>query len=396
MTMPRILFVDDEPNVLEGLRRLLRRLAPPWEMVFIDSPQQALALVEKQYFDVVMSDMRMPGMDGATLLTHVARIQPHTIRVVLTGYADQELAMKSVRVSHLYLNKPCEAARLIGLLKRLHLLFSFSLDLEQRQLMTTLTSLPVEPGLYRKLVVALNNPSSSVGDVANIVAQDLAVSSKLLQLVNSAYFGLPRTISDPRDAVGLLGLEIVKALVLGLGLFAQYQDLPIPGGEAFLQRISNQGLRVAKVARCIARTLELGKETVEMAFLAGLLHDLGKLVLMANFPDRYPREVTCEDETVPLMEERTLGIDHGVVGAFLAGLWGLPEAVMGAIAFHHAPLRAPDPAEPVLAAVHLACVLTADFSDPAGAIAEEFLTRSGLRNRLDDLVRTCLEKGNGH
>src|SRR5262245_37814840 len=100
--MKKILFVDDEPNVLQGLERMLRSMRHEWEMQFAMSGPAALERLAEQTFDVIVSDMRMPGMTGAQLLTEVSQRHPHIVRIILSGQADQEDILRSVGPTHQY------------------------------------------------------------------------------------------------------------------------------------------------------------------------------------------------------------------------------------------------------------------------------------------------------
>src|SRR5215469_9947183 len=110
--MTRILFVDDEPKVLDGLRRLLRPQRLQWDMSFIEGGEAALALLDQSPFDVIVSDLKMPGMDGTALLERAREHHPQVVRIVLSEYADLEAAFRAAQVAHQLLLKPCDAEML--------------------------------------------------------------------------------------------------------------------------------------------------------------------------------------------------------------------------------------------------------------------------------------------
>ncbi|MEO7650489.1 MAG: response regulator, partial [Bryobacteraceae bacterium] len=105
--MKQLLFVDDEPKVLEGLKRSLRPMREDWNMSFVTSGAEALQTLEQAPFDVIVSDMRMPVMDGAQLLNEVRQRFPQVVRIVLSGQSDKELIYQSIAATHQYLDKPC-------------------------------------------------------------------------------------------------------------------------------------------------------------------------------------------------------------------------------------------------------------------------------------------------
>jgi len=111
----RVLFVDDEPRILDGRRRMLRSMRHEWKMSFAETGQEALAILANQPFDVVVVDMRMPGMDGVQLLSEV-RKRHQIIRIVLSGTADREAILRAVGLAHQYLSKPCDAETLKSVL----------------------------------------------------------------------------------------------------------------------------------------------------------------------------------------------------------------------------------------------------------------------------------------
>lgn len=384
------LFVDDEQQILKGLERSLRQLRADWEMTFETDPKRALQLVRKTPFSLIVSDMRMPEMNGVDFLRHVARLCPGAVRVILSGYSDRKLALDSVPVTHVVLAKPCEPAVLHSLLSRMHFLLRMPVDPAMRTRLAAMTSLPVCPLLYQKIVDTLAQPDSSVHEVGKLIVQDLAISAKLLQLVNSAFFGLSRRIVRPEEAVSLLGLELVKNIVLGLGIFSQFDEGRVDA--SLLGRLTRHSFRVALLASRIAASLPVQKGTtfVDDAFLAGMMHDLGSLVIMEQFshPMFQINPNTSTHEAGCCLEEQSLGLHHCFVGSFLIGIWGLPLAAMNAAAFHHAPATSPEPFDPVLLAVHVADALITRQEMPGQADTElldmAFLEKVGQADRLPE------------
>ncbi len=188
----RILFVDDEPRVLEALRDLLRRYRNNWDMVFVTSGEQALVETERSHFDVVVSDMRMPQMDGAELLHRLQKTKPHIVRIILSGYSEVEAAMRAVPVAHQFLAKPVEPRKLESVIERACNLQALLQNEEIRSLASKLNNLPSVPKLYADLNRLLAGDNVSSEQVARLVEQDPAMCAKILQLVNSSFFGFPQ------------------------------------------------------------------------------------------------------------------------------------------------------------------------------------------------------------
>ena len=218
--LKHILFVDDEPNVLSGLRNVLRSQRRQWEMVFALGPEEALAKLAEQPFDVVVSDMRMPQMDGATLLSEVKRLQPKAVRIILTGQTEQETVLKSVFIAHMFLSKPCDPGLLKRVVDRACRLNSILNSEELRAAAGRVDMLPTAPKTYAALNEALIRPNCTVDDVARIIERDVGVCAKILQLVNSAFFGLPRKITSLNEAVTYMGTLTIKNLAMALEAFS--------------------------------------------------------------------------------------------------------------------------------------------------------------------------------
>jgi len=333
--------------------------------------------------------MRMPGMDGAQLLNEVKNRYPDIVRFVLSGHSDQELVMRSVGPSHQYMAKPCEPellkANLAGAFALRKLLASDDL----RAIVTNMTSLPSLPALYCAMVEELQSPEVSLIAVGKLIEQDLGMTSKVLQLVNSAYFGIGRKVMSPAEAANFLGLDVLKALVLAEGIFSQFNPAVVKALS--LDAVKNRSMQVAKTARAIARFENAGDKIVDQAFLAGLLHEMGSMVLAANSPAEYLHacELSKQEKiNILLAEKQIFNTTHAEVGAYVLGLWGIDVDVVTAIAYHHNPLNFPDEKFSALTAVYVAstCFLEQPlFSDEGLA----YLDKIGMAGHLSDWQKLC-------
>lgn len=354
----RILFVDDEKNILDGLRRMLWQMRGEWDMVFVQSGALALAALAESPFDVVVTDMRMPEMDGAELLTVVKREYPDAVRIVLSGYADKEMTMKAFRMAHQYLVKPSDADTFRQVIGRACALRDLLTSENVKRLVSRVESLPSIPMLYTRIMALLNQPDTSAKEIGQVISEDLGMTAKILQMVNSAFFGLPRRFTDITHAVVYLGSDTIKSMALFGGMFSSFK----PSGPSSFdaEALFCHSQRVSGIARQIVSLERLGKKIAEDAFLAGLLHDVGKLVIADNFPEVYRNVddgVQLNTPSVLALETERLGATHAEIGAYLMGLWGLPDPVVEAIAFHHHPSRCPGAQIEPLVAVHTANAL---------------------------------------
>jgi HD-like signal output (HDOD) protein/ActR/RegA family two-component response regulator len=383
-----ILFVDDESNILQGLQRMLHPMRKEWEMKFVESGAEALSLLQREPFDVVVTDMRMPGMDGVQLLSEVKRQTPEVVRIALSGYSDHQMVLKSIPLAHQFLSKPCPPQTLISTISRACALGDLIGDHSLKKLVTRFSTLPSMPTLYLQMEQVIQSEESSVDSIAKIISKDPSMTAKVLQLANSAYFGLPRAVNNPTEAVHFIGLKALEALVLSVHIFAQFQNAS--RFQPFLDQLWLHSQVTAGIAEVISKQEGIDKTMCGHASMAGLLHDCGKLVLADNFPDEYEQALSlAKQERIPLwqVEGNIFGVHHGSVGAYLLGLWGLPNPIIEALAFHHQPNSYPQDRFNVLTAVHVANALGQEdntFPDQRSQVDEDYLSGLGLDGRLPE------------
>ena len=387
--MKSILFVDDDSNVLRGLKRMLFPYADVWQAEFAAGGAEALAILEKGKFDVIVSDIRMPGMNGVQLLTEVARRYPQMARIILSGTWEQDLRIEAALSAHQYLSKPCSPEMLKATLERTFALREVLVEPALRELISGTASLPSTPAIYRELVEALRDPEVSIQGIAAVLARDAGMTAKVLQLVNSAAFGLRRQITNPEDAVVFLGIESIRALALSVSAFSMFRtDTCARFSIGVFQQHS---AAAATVARAIAKSRKVSKAALDDAFVAGLLHDVGKLILVSSYPDKYD-DVLDEAEkrecTVTQVEREAFGTTHAEAGSYLLWLWGLPDTVVEAVAFHHSPAKCPDHSFGPLTAVHVADALEHEITGATpvaqAALDMDYLSRIEVVNELPD------------
>ena len=351
----RILFVDDEPNILQGLKRMLRPLSREWEMAFVQSGPAALQCLAESSFDVVVTDMRMPVMDGAQLLEEVKKLYPKMVRIVLSGHSDKEMIMRSVGSAHQYLAKPCSAEMLKDTIAQAFALRDLLESETLKQLVSRIETLPSLPNTYLELEEELRSPDASIQRIGRLISKDVAMTTKILHLVNSAFFGLPRHVSSPAQAASMLGLDTIGALFLSVHVFSQFQDSSLKGLD--LSAVSRHSQQVGAYARMIAIEEGMEKRRVEDTLVAGMLHDVGKLILAANLSDGYAQVLALaplRDISLWEAEKEIFGGTHAEVGAYLLGLWGFSDQVIKSVAFHHTPSLTLSKTFGPLAAVHVA------------------------------------------
>lgn len=380
----RILFVDDEPSILDALRNCLRRQRGEWDMVFAASGAAAIVEMEKNPFDVIVADMRMAGMSGTDLLRWVKEAHPSMARLVLSGHADRNAILEVLPFAHQYLTKPCNVDDMRLTIERVCALQTLLHDDAIRSVIGSLDKLPSVPDSYWQLTRAVANPQLGMADIAKIVERDPAMSMKVLQLVNSAYFGYAHGVSSIEQAVSFLGMEMLKALALNSSAFSTSREPRIEGFS--LDRLQADSLAGARLAK---RFLTDPKRSDE-AFTAALIRDIGTMVLALALPDIYEeviKEASTHGRPIHVVERERIGVTHAEIGAYLQGIWGLPAPIVQAVAYHHNPSAAPGDACEVLAALHVADAFTAracsrERGDLDG-LDLGFLDRAGVRSRLE-------------
>ncbi len=338
--MKKILFVDDDQNILLGLKRTLRSMRREWDMEFASSGQEALDIMAKSSFDVIVSDMRMPKMNGVELLETVMERYPDTIRIILSGHSDQEMILRSIKSTHQFLIKPSNTVTLKFTIERACGFRELLRDKMLRRIIGSAEDLPTLPKLYSMIMKEIQSPDVCLKNMGDIVSRDISMSAKLLKVVNSAFFGLPQRINDPQQAAVYLGLDTLRALVLAIEVFSSdMKDQELIASS--LEDIWRHSLDVGRVAKEIAYSLSGDKKIAEEAMVGGMLHDIGKLILL-RIPDKY-KEIQALNEDIGCgilaAENEVLKTSHAELGAYLLCLWGISEDIVTVIAYHHNPSR---------------------------------------------------------
>ena len=383
----RILFVDDEPMVLQGLQRMLRPMREEWEMVFVEGGEQALTAMAESVFDVVVTDMRMPGMNGAQLLTEVMHRFPMTVRLVLSGHADKDLVNQCLGVAHQYISKPCDAEQLKSMIRNACLIGGSYVSEKVKQILGSIDRLPSQPAVYLQLERALAREGTSTQELGDIIQEDMGMTAKILKIVNSAYFGLRRSIATPHEAVAYLGTDTVKALVLTNSIFERAE--PLATRHLSLAGLWQHTMMVGHGAKVIAQLEGASREVCEQTFVGGILEDVGVLVLATNFPEGYDRLaaiVLQEKVLLTTAELEEFGVTHAEVGTYLLGLWGIPAPVLKIVGMHHRPHLIKGPGFAPELAVYAADVLIGEVGgDPlfrTGWFDQGALDRLGCADKV--------------
>jgi HD-like signal output (HDOD) protein len=325
--MKRILFVDDEKPILDGIRRLLIDQSDLWEMQFAQGGEEALKLCRASRFDVVVSDMRIP-------------------------------------VAHRVLAKPCDGIELQTTIETFCALQDLFCSSELRRVIGSIGELPSLSRTYMELAKAVHDPNTSLTTVAQIMGKDVAMVAKVLQLVNSGFFGLAHTVTSLTAAVAYLGMETIRNLALASDTFKAFQ--PAPGiAASFCEEMQRRAQRAA----LIVGTLPLPAKLRDVGIASALLHDIGELVLACKLPHQFSAALELQRATGCSQveaEEQIIGTSHAEIGAYLLGLWSMDSLIVEAVAHHHRPNRIPHTSFDASTALYVADCLARELDEHPG------------------------------
>lgn len=379
----RIMFVDDEPRLLRSLERGLRRHKGDWELRFAHGADEALAALDAEHVDILISDVTMPGTNGVELLSQVRDVCPEATRILMSGTSDGRLMMRAVPVAHRFLDKPVPIRELARVIEEALAMRELLCDPAIRSVVSRVESLPSIPRAFDELNRALDDPNMSLRAIAAVVERDPGICAKLLHITGSAFFAAPRPVDTVEDAVRHIGTALLRDLVLVAGVFRMVEagDLPI-GFD--LDAEYDHSLRVAQAARVLADPPHQGA-----AYTAGLLHDAGKLLFAAELPEVWGpmmERVLAERLPLHIVEQQQLGVTHAQLGGYLFGIWGLRGEVVNAVVNHHHPLR-PGPLD-ATRAVQLADALV-NADDAGEPLSDDELEEQGFADRVRLWRDTC-------
>jgi HD-like signal output (HDOD) protein len=387
--MIRVLFVDDDPIVLKGLQMRLSR-SEKWEVHGVSNGPAALDLLAQKEFDVIVSDMRMPGMDGLQLLTLVRERYPQIVRLILTGHPGADTSeQKMMPIAQRVLNKPCDPAVLEEAVERCCALNRRVNDPAVLQILAGVTKLPALPKLYWEVVRELENPNADATSIGKVIEQDVGMTARVLQVANSAFFAPGRRLRHIREAVTFLGLLPLRSMALAMEMFNAMSDVVAPAGFS-LAKLQAHSLRTGQ----IASGLLTDPEERQTAFSAGVLHDIGQMIMAVYLPERWIEarvRVQVRKERMIDAEFAVFGCTHAEIGAHLLGnRWGLPNALVEAVTFHHAPGQIGAGKFGPVGAVHVANALAHEEESAARSTAEageelldhDYLRAAGIEGEL--------------
>ncbi len=338
----------------------LSKAEPHWQVDRFDDPQMLLARFELKAPDAVFLSSSIRGYAELNVLNRMIELKPDLLRFQLgpSIHSNQSITQR-LELTHRVFAQPNDIETICTTVKYLLKITQLVKRPAIRQFISNQHQLPAVPGVYLELTHALNSDTTNAKNIASIIQQDPALAAKLIQLVNSSYFGMPREISQIPEAVSILGIRTLRGLALSSRISSTYP--PHKRWKYFsFERINQRALLVARLAKDICQQAKVSPGIAEQAFLAGLLQDIGILVMASQNPSDYLKVLQYavkEKKPLHLAEKKITGLYHGEVGAALMALWNIPPRVVEAILLHPAPHLSTDTDFQPLTAVHVADAL---------------------------------------
>lgn len=354
----RVLFIDDDLNVLEGLQRMLLPLTQTIDMEFFPSPAVALERVKQDACDLVVCDLHMPGLNGVQFLEQVRTCRPDAIRFILTGMIDHPLHHAALRLAHQVIAKPCRPELLRELIQRAVKLKQRQAGSELAAVLPRIQALPSLPASYQRVLDFLSAPTASCRGLSRLISEDIGMSARILQLANSAYYGRPGKVNNLVQAIVYLGMKTVEALILREGIFSKID--PSLADRFAVGSLERHCMRVGMLAKRIGTDLAMPPEILEQTSTAGILHDTGKIIMIAEFADRFDqaiRQSRAQKIGLSEAERSVFGYTHAELGATLLSLWSMPADIIESAAFHHVPWLLADASNPAQRSISLSDII---------------------------------------
>jgi len=346
--------VDDHPDLLQGLKRVFRPMRDQWDMAFAPGGEEALEQVKQECFDVIVTDMRMPSIDGAALLQQVRAICPFTVRIALSGQAKEDTVLRALTSAHQYMSKPCDAEILKTTINKACKVRDLLGEHWMKERISMLNTVPSLPENYSALISELASPDCSIERVMEIVSKDIGMTAKVLHAVNSAFFGSGTPVYSQREALKTLGLDTMRAFIAQGDIFVKSEIDPT---LLSLAKLTEHSVSVANRAREFLGVDGHSESMKDGAYTAGLLHEIGRILLAVSSPDKYAEVKFLVLQTKTHLykaEQEIFGATHAQIGAYLLALWGLPDSIVDTVAEYRDAEKCGTADNALLTALHLA------------------------------------------
>ncbi len=384
----RILIIDEDSQALQDYRGALAPKSSQWDIDYAASVEEGLTAAQENKPTVIIADLSIAGGHGADILAQLEKIAPDAQRFITATEADKPKLESTLGSSFQYLPSPCPAPRLITEIQRSIAIDNWLGNDRIKELVAKMGEFPSLPPIYLKVVNALNSRHADTGAIAESISGDLAISAKVLQTVNSSFYGFDQKIANISEAINILGTDCVKNLVLAIQVFNTIGNSK--DQKAITDELWHHSMSVAVAARRIVNYELKDEKAAEEAYTAGLMHDIGKLILLNAVPELFAqaREL-AQKNSIPQKEAEdiVIGCNHAETGAYLLARWGMPTNLTEAVALHHDPVNSFGKTFSALAAVHVANAIVHQrqkADHPSAVVSEEFLVEIGKSDSWQD------------
>lgn len=396
MSTEKILFVYDPTNDNSKINEYKNHSQNSFTCMHAESIAQAKTIIAENNIDLVLATADLSDGSGTELHKYIVNNCNTIIRFLYSENSDKNIVYQSAGYIHQFMNADCDPHQFINIV---HNSFNLRTILSNNDLharIAGITNLPSPPEIYNQLVAELQSDDPSIRNIADLIKNDISITAKMLHMVNSAYFGLSTHVENPLHAVHLLGIDTIQSMVLTAGVFNLFTDPGIPGFS--LDSIYTNSLAVGTSSRHLANAFGLITKHTEDALMAGMLHDIGKLIMLSYFPQEFKKSVElASQKSIPLFEaeKEVIGVTDAEIGAHLLSLWGLPSSILEAIALHYTPKVTPAPMTNVLTAVHLGYAINHDIlnnvkGNEKSAVDMEYLEQLNLSSNVESLKNFCM------
>ena len=332
-----ILLVDDERDILRAFNRLF--MDSEYNLLLANSGKEALEIINEERIDILISDMKMPSMDGYELLSIVKRKYPNTLRIILSGFSEKKTMIRCIQenLALTYLLKPWDNNQILltigNLLRIQHVLKENHLEELTNASKDDFT---IENKVYDELLIQIEQ-KEQLHIIAHTIEKDFVLSAIILRFVNSVFHG--HDIASVEKALEYLNLQEIKNIILSKKLTQTIN------GDEKTNNLKGLLWKHAGLSNIITHFFYkemIGKGIPENYRLAALLHNIGMLVLLKIYGGNY-EELVYEAlrENIPFadLEKERYGIDHQEAGGYLLSWWGIPYPIVETAIHHHNPLK---------------------------------------------------------
>ncbi len=334
---PSLLFVEKEQSRIAELIEQLVPLQSEWDVMFAETGERALQILANNEIDIVFTNADIVLPSGANLLGEIKRIFPRTIRFAMVQNLENPIIPQVSQYVHQFVTKPITREHLKNRVNRTLRLKSILNNEKVVNLVKDTTTVPSLPEIYLQIEEEAGKPNFSLPKIANLISKDPNLAAKVLQIVNSALFGIQREVTNIGFAITYLGVNVIKSLVFYIQLLSSFKITK--DNRKYLEQIWQHSLIVASTSYRLAQKFFSHKYDIDSAYTAGVLHDIGKFVLLNT--STYPQNVKTLSEQKFIdnleAEQEIFGCTHAEIGGYLLGLWGFPHGIVEAVVFHHQP-----------------------------------------------------------